>query len=366
MRMSNQPDHLLSHPKHWSEHFTRENVISVLKNLAWVVPLTILIWIYAEREQIATEPGRVIPIDVRTTAPNRIVTLITPADKNIVAELAGPRAQLEKVLGILSRPGENDSVPVTIDIDPSLPPGTKQTIPTARVAESPLFTSLGITVSDCRPALLTVQVDALVEKEVPVKLLNPIASLEAPPTFTPATVKLRGPQSSFENGGGGNLAVYANLSDLPELKISGERTINNVPLMLPSTLVGDTHVTMTPKSVSAHVKVKQVEGQLVYDTMTIFVTTPYNFSDRYKVKLLGDDPFIHNVTLLGPPDVLAAMKKEDFHPKPVARVTVTSDDLPPGVRRTRELKFELPDGVRVAEVDSHRSVEFMIVDATKE
>ena len=32
--------------------FTRENIISNLKTLAWVVPLTLLIWIWAEREQV--------------------------------------------------------------------------------------------------------------------------------------------------------------------------------------------------------------------------------------------------------------------------------------------------------------------------
>src|SRR3954467_3445784 len=67
----------------WRERFSRENVMNSLRTLAWVVPLTILIWIYAEREQLATEPVVIIPIDVKTTAPNRVVTLISPADKNI-------------------------------------------------------------------------------------------------------------------------------------------------------------------------------------------------------------------------------------------------------------------------------------------
>src|SRR5215213_10121517 len=100
--------------------FTRENLVNFARTMAWVVPLTILIWIYAEREQVATAPGRVIPIDVKTSAPNRIVKLISPADKNIVADLAGPRAQLDDVLGIISRPGDNDRI--RLEIDPGLAP----------------------------------------------------------------------------------------------------------------------------------------------------------------------------------------------------------------------------------------------------
>ena len=38
--------------------FTRENLVNFARTMAWVVPLTILIWVYAEREQVATAPGR--------------------------------------------------------------------------------------------------------------------------------------------------------------------------------------------------------------------------------------------------------------------------------------------------------------------
>src|SRR5438105_13375792 len=134
-----QFDSFIPDPKRLSEHFTRANLIAFAKTMAWVVPLTILIWVYAEREQIAVEPGRVIPIEVRTTAPNRIVTLIA-ADKNIVADLSGPRGQLEQVLSIISRPTENDRV--WIDVDARLPPGNHQ-ISTLGIANGPLFVKIG-------------------------------------------------------------------------------------------------------------------------------------------------------------------------------------------------------------------------------
>src|SRR5688572_16294126 len=40
--------------RRWArDTFSREQIISSLKSLAWVAPLTVLIWIYAEREQLA-------------------------------------------------------------------------------------------------------------------------------------------------------------------------------------------------------------------------------------------------------------------------------------------------------------------------
>src|SRR4051794_4973330 len=70
-----------------------EQFINFLKNLIWVVPLTLLIWVYAEREQTVTLSTEPISIDVRTNDHNRIVNLRLPHDKNIIVELSGPRAQ---------------------------------------------------------------------------------------------------------------------------------------------------------------------------------------------------------------------------------------------------------------------------------
>src|SRR5689334_21555844 len=55
--------------------FSREHWANFLKSLPWVVPLTVLIWVYAEREQLADDPKVPIPIEVRTSDPNRIARI---------------------------------------------------------------------------------------------------------------------------------------------------------------------------------------------------------------------------------------------------------------------------------------------------
>src|SRR4051794_11166045 len=60
--------------------FTRDNVISNLKTLAYVIPLTLLIWIYAEREQVATTKDVAVPFELQSVDPDRVVT--TPQDRN--------------------------------------------------------------------------------------------------------------------------------------------------------------------------------------------------------------------------------------------------------------------------------------------
>src|SRR5215212_8683287 len=64
--------------------FTRDNIVSNLKTLAWVVPLTLLIWIYAEREQVAPAKDVSVPFELTSPDPGRIVTLRPPQDKNLI------------------------------------------------------------------------------------------------------------------------------------------------------------------------------------------------------------------------------------------------------------------------------------------
>src|SRR4051812_47853617 len=78
--------------------FTRENIVSNLKTLAWVIPLTLLIWIYAEREQVAPAKDVAVPFELVTVDTDRVVSLKPPQDKNLVLELQGPQARLQEVL----------------------------------------------------------------------------------------------------------------------------------------------------------------------------------------------------------------------------------------------------------------------------
>src|SRR3954465_8937039 len=80
-------------------NITREQVVSNLKTLAWVIPLTLLIWIYAEREQVGTQKDISVPFEL-APRPNRAVSLVDtrpPQDKNLILELQGPQARLQEV-----------------------------------------------------------------------------------------------------------------------------------------------------------------------------------------------------------------------------------------------------------------------------
>src|SRR5437868_3168141 len=88
----------LHHEQRWlRSKFTRQQVISNLKTLAWVIPLTLLIWVYAEREQIAMYKDETIPFELKSVSQDVVVSL-TQKDKNLVVDLQGPQGRVQKVL----------------------------------------------------------------------------------------------------------------------------------------------------------------------------------------------------------------------------------------------------------------------------
>src|SRR3954451_12541313 len=143
-----------------------EQFVTFLKNLIWVVPLTLLIWIYAEREQTVTLSTEPVSIDVRTNDHNRIVTLRLPRDKNIIVELSGPRAQLDRVRELL-RPKPDGEAAVQIYVDPQIYLGAQQLFTVSQINNLPIFKNNGITVKSAQPPYLSVDIDVFERRSVP-------------------------------------------------------------------------------------------------------------------------------------------------------------------------------------------------------
>src|SRR5947209_5900898 len=95
-----------------------------LKTLVWVVPLTILIWFYAEREQSRREDKVKIPIAVHIDSGDKIVKLTDPGDGKITASFVGPSANVQALLARITNIG--DSPLVTVRIPGTTPPGPTQ------------------------------------------------------------------------------------------------------------------------------------------------------------------------------------------------------------------------------------------------
>jgi hypothetical protein len=343
--------------------FTRDNVASSLKTLAWVVPLTLLIWVYAEREQLYKEPTVPIPINVVIGDPNRIVTLLHPSDKMILADLEGPRARIDGVRNEFSRGGGVESLEIDIN-RLQLAPGRHELRTRELVASQPLFRENGIVVTNCQPPTLHVMVDGYRTLDVPVDAPPNVTNLVGKPIFEPAKVKVRAPSDDLTRAG--NFKIFADLASVPELQSPGSHAGINVRVY--SDVLTGPNVSIAPGSVKATVDVRQADETYEVPFMAIWPVMPMSMQKQFRVE--GPNT-IESVTVIGPPDKIALLRAAMENPEATtyyAVLEVQGDDRPPegqaaGPTRTRQLNFEagLPPGVRVAPEDAQRTVDFKLV-----
>jgi hypothetical protein len=336
----------------FSNTFSREQLFSSLKSLAWVVPLTVLIWIYAEREQLVPLTNIPISVDVKCADPKKLAILVAPADGQVLVDLSGPRAQLDALREKLDPRG--GSGPVQIDVPADLPPG-RHPIATAMLSRDVRFSA--VTVNRTNPSYLDVLIDPIVEREVTVKAPPEVTSLADAPAFTPSTVRVSGPQSYFENADKqtqGQLVAYADLATYKDIKVPGPHTANGIRVTLP---VHDTHVVISPATVSAAIEVKRADATLKLKSVPVFAVAAPTMLNLYRISL-PDNPenTFANVTVTGPEDQINLLRDENFEPRPVATFRVTRENA----GKPTPVRFSLPEGVKVAPEDAQRTVTYTL------
>jgi hypothetical protein len=343
--------------------FTRDNVASALKTLAWVVPLTLLIWVYAEREQLYKEPTVPIPINVASGDPTRVYTLLHPPDKMILADLEGPRSKIDQVRNEFSRSGGVEALEINVD-RLQLAKGRHELRVRELVASHPIFAQSGIVVSNCQPPTLHVVVDVYETRDVAVEAPPSVTNLAGKPIFEPAKATVRAPQGDLARAG--IVKVYADLASVPELQSPGSHA--GVTVRVYSDSLTGPSVSITPGTVKATVDVRQADETYEVPFMAIWPVMPMSMQKQFRVE--GPDT-IQTVRVKGPPDKIAEMRpamENPDRPTYYAVLEIQGDDRPPegqasGPTRTRRLNFEagLPPGVRVSPEDAQRTVDFKLV-----
>src|SRR2546423_1055798 len=233
-------------------------VLDALKTLGLVVPLTILIWMYAENEQTEIKHNVVIPIEVAINAPDRVVLVKDPPDRNVVVTLSGPRNGVQRVLEGIQRAGGGRAL-VQLMLDARLPAGEQPMSNTASLigTQHPIFVQTGVSISDIPPKSLRAQTDDMKEQLPPVVAPGGVKNLVGTPLFSPPRVKVRAPDSVFKTAVSQNkLHALADLSKVDQLKQPGKQEAR-VPVSWP--FEGD-NVTIEPRTVTVACEIKQQDA----------------------------------------------------------------------------------------------------------
>jgi hypothetical protein len=320
-------------------------VRDVLTTLAWVVPLTLLIWLYAEREQLS-RTTLVVSVQLTPGKPNEI---ITPSRTTATLTLTGPRARLESLRASVT--GQPLALPVLRS------PGRDHELQlTTLLSDLPALQRSGITVTKCEPAILNVFVDEYVEREVPVTAPALRADLQAPPVFEPRSVRVRAPATELQRRlAAGEPIAVAEMATLPQLRQPGTHTVPSVPIRP----LGET-VSFSPASVKVEFGiVEQQTRQYRIPSVIIEVRKPLAVEGKLLVDV--NPAVLTNVEVVGPAAVIDQMERDAVRGiAPVAILRISAENIA-ARRGTKSVQFDLPEGVRV--VGELRNVEFTITEA---
>jgi hypothetical protein len=331
-----------------------EKVLEILKTLAWVAPLTILIWIYAEREESRTAPDVSFSIEVRTTDNSRIVTLQEPADHNVIATLTGPRTAVDRMINEL-RAGKPDQAAVRILIDPKLPKGENTLESSRYIANLPMFIRQGVSVPKISPGNLRVNIDDFETRDLDVKPNQDLPNVQ----FIPSKVAVRAPSQVFEKADRNRLYVVADLSK-QDLSQPGVHDLHGVPVQ--PAFAGD-QITVEQPTVNASVEIKKQLAMGMIPSVAVWESIAPKLADKYKIRL--DNPTIANVQVTGPQKMIDQINNGDY--RVIAHLDVTdADEQYIGKERSKAVTFtNLPEGVKVAHPEQY-TVTYTLVDRASE
>jgi len=329
-----RPSRTVAFIRGWmDEHMSREQVSAGLKTMLWVIPLTILIWIYAERQGHTTFSNVTLPVEIVSNDPTKVFSIISPASKNVVVTLKGPRVALEAAQKQFNP--LNGSLAAQIQFDGS-GSSAPQSIRTVRVREDKRLADANITVESAEPDEIRFYVDQLVEREYRVEVDDP-RRFGTPPKFTPEVVKLRGP-SRVLNNPTNSLRVEADLASAMTRVAPSDQPLELTDVKLNVVGADASSVKPIPERVSAVVTPIKAKEALL-PRVRVMIAAPKAVLDRYQVELPGGET-ITNVAVSGPEDVINRLVEN----APIAFVEVTQAVLSSGEAEV-PIQYNLPPDV---------------------
>jgi hypothetical protein len=324
--------------------FTRDNIIAFLKTMRWVLPLTILAWVYALSEQETHTSGIAVPIEVKSNDPHKIVTLVK--DHSIICDLSGPRSSLER----FTQSNSTSVKPIVITIDAANLQDGDNSIPTLQSLEqNKRFSEAGISLAGVIPPSLLVNVDELKTATLPVQKPD-VSTLESA-TFTPRAVEVSGPKSVVDH----MTAITADLSSVSIPNTPGARTVNNIPLVQPDP---EHPLNYSPSTVNATLVVKAADVTREIADVRVYVSVPPILLQSHDIS--PSQNTIPKITVVGPPDQINKLVPTgDIAPTAIFIVNGDNINTPGQVPVTIT---GLPDGVRL--VGPTPQISFTVTDRT--
>ena len=316
------------------------------RTIVWALPLTVLIWIYAEREQV-TSKQCFFSIEVRMTDSNKIVNLKYPGDPNIAVTLTGPNNVVEQI--------KNDHTPIQITLPANAKIGDNTFNFLQFLSDYSAFASRGVSVVEVSPSQMTVDVDQFETRQVEVRASAALSRTDPNPNdyrFSQSAVTVRAPSRTFADAGK-QLYVLADTSRFRDKLKVGTNQLDSLPLSVPFRA---DRVTIDPPMLNGVIEIKDGGKPITLASVAVWLDISPTVADQYLVGF--SQRTIPNVILSGPQELLTKITEES---KPHFLLEVFSEDTNKEQKVTRKLRFaNLPDGVTIKNSPEEYTVTFTL------
>ena len=331
--------------------WNRARLIEALKTLGYVAPLTLLIWLWAQDQQIDVDSLQSVPIGISHTDAGRVVTVrgaatgepLIQIPGGIRANLAfrGPRIGLSSVRSALAE----NSIASVLEIRLSRQVGDSTVLLAEQLNQLPLLRNAGVTVREATPASIMVGIEEREQIEVRIVPDNVgPEDLAGPVQFEPETIVLSGPRSALRafQGTDPSPVLKAALPDTPP----GEQDVTwSVP-------IPDETGTIRPERVDVRARFTRRERREERLTLPFPVPVYTTIPAALTVEPEGLQPVVSGVRVRGPADLIARLQTSDADDPLRAQIRAVvaltrEDELRAGEQTTitRDVRLELPDGL---------------------
>lgn len=333
--------------------------MDIARTLVWVAPLTLLIWVWAQDQQIEGAAQQNVPLRITHVDGERVLLRLgddgaSPVERLTLSGVTfqGPRIGLSEILLRLS----DNLDPPLFDLKLDLPPVDRVAIDLRnQINNLDVLQDAGVSVVEVTPAQLYLRVEERQEIEARV-----VADPDTPYAvagqvlFDPPTVTLQGPSSAIQaiQDAAASAATTSAattsaaappiptvLAELPGDAPVGESVIRDVPLRLPPDA---DDLTLSRSTVRAtFTRAAEVPVRTTLQRVLVRESTPAAMSGQFLVEI--DTTVINNVTIEGPADVVARIQRGDIGVE--AHLVLDRDDQDLREPTRRRLSITLPPNV---------------------
>ena len=333
--------------------WTRERSMEVIRTLVYVVPLTLLIWVWAQDQQIDVRDQQNVPVHIDHLDGQKVVTVlrtstgeqVTRRGGSILATLTlrGPRIGLNSVLRSMSEEQRSPLFSIRLR-----DPVTQQTTVSLEelLNDIALLRDAGVSVVQVTPSDLLISIEDRKQVEARVVAANVDPDdLAGPVAFEPDRIMLSGPASAINDlvGADGQVTLPA---ELPDDAMPGDHEVS-LAVRVPEALAG--RVSPDATFVTARYTLREKREDTLVLPFAVPVMAEVAAAWQGELVAYEYDPVVlPAVRVKGPSDIIDALRRSDERLRAQIRAVVPlerQDEDRIGEVITRPAEVKLPQGV---------------------